>query len=595
MKKQSNRRTDSSLYKPYLVLTVFVALMFVLMSGFAYASGLDTWSQRTSGTTNNLNGVVYGNGTFVAVGDGEQGTFLSTILTSPDGATWTLRSSGTTFQRLSGVTYGNGIFVAVGLYGTILTSSDGITWIQRGSPSDQTLKGITYGNGKFVVVGQNATILTSPDAFTWTQISLPYSGSTFNLYGVAYGNGTFVAVGERGEIYTSSDGEAWVRQTNSSTSLYWCYGITYGNDIFVAVGSAGSVLTSLDGVTWTPRSSLTTYDLNGITYGNGVFVAVGLYGEILTSPDGVTWTVRVQPASLIYTHLRGIAYGKSTFVAVGNSGKILQSDIVDTTTTPTPSATQSPIPTPAPTPTTAATPSPAPTSTTIFDNGNIYGVSNGPTSPTTFSITQPYTTTLIMTYHWNNGAGKTAGTISLKHSNGTIYGPWQATGYYYYGSWETSDTSADTQLYWIVKPNVEIDTGTYTIDDSDPSTWSQNSESGHQGMALVQGYTAASVSTPTPSPTSTPGRKGSISGSVIDTDGEPIKAVKITLKGKKTKMRKTTSEEDGYFEFTDLKADTYRLTATKKGYRIARQKITLKAGKVRDDIEIEMQKKRSGH
>jgi hypothetical protein len=43
------------------------------------------------------------------------------ILTSPDGVTWTQRDSGTS-NNLSGVAYGNGTFVAVGWHGTILTS-----------------------------------------------------------------------------------------------------------------------------------------------------------------------------------------------------------------------------------------------------------------------------------------------------------------------------------------------------------------------------------------------------------------------------------------------------------------------------------------
>jgi hypothetical protein len=47
------------------------------------------WTRRTSGTSNDLYGVTYGNGTFVAVGEG------GTILTSPDGVTWTQRTSGT--------------------------------------------------------------------------------------------------------------------------------------------------------------------------------------------------------------------------------------------------------------------------------------------------------------------------------------------------------------------------------------------------------------------------------------------------------------------------------------------------------------------
>jgi hypothetical protein len=80
-----------------------------------------TWTQRTSGTGNDLIGVAYGNGLFVAVGDD------GTILTSPDGVSWTQRTSGTG-NLLEGVTYGNGLFVAVGKDGTILTSPDGVSW-----------------------------------------------------------------------------------------------------------------------------------------------------------------------------------------------------------------------------------------------------------------------------------------------------------------------------------------------------------------------------------------------------------------------------------------------------------------------------------
>jgi hypothetical protein len=58
--------------------------------------------------------VTYGNGPSWRWGNG-------TILTSPDGVSWTARTSGTS-NSLYGVTYGNGTFVAVGEYGTILTS-----------------------------------------------------------------------------------------------------------------------------------------------------------------------------------------------------------------------------------------------------------------------------------------------------------------------------------------------------------------------------------------------------------------------------------------------------------------------------------------
>jgi hypothetical protein len=66
------------------------------------------------------------------------------------------------------VTYGNGLFVAVGDGGAILTSPDGVTWTPRTSGTSNTLFGVTYGNGLFVAVGDGGAILTSPDGVNWT-------------------------------------------------------------------------------------------------------------------------------------------------------------------------------------------------------------------------------------------------------------------------------------------------------------------------------------------------------------------------------------------------------------------------------------------
>jgi hypothetical protein len=82
------------------------------------------------------------------------------ILTSPDGVNWTVRTSGTSDgawptglfvavgqtsspprteldaeRPLHGVTY---VFVAVGPYGTILTSPDGVSWTRRTSGTSTT-------------------------------------------------------------------------------------------------------------------------------------------------------------------------------------------------------------------------------------------------------------------------------------------------------------------------------------------------------------------------------------------------------------------------------------------------------------------------
>jgi hypothetical protein len=115
----------------------------------------------------------------------------------------------------------------------------------------------------------------------------------------------------------------------------------------------------------------------------------------------------------------------------------------------------------------------------IFDNGNVGAVQNGATAPTTFTTTKSWRVIEVCTYHWNNGSGTTApGKIGLKNlKTGKQYGPWQATG--------KPGMGGVPNAYWLVKVSVVIPTGSYSIVDSDPSTWSQNSESGGHGMAFV--------------------------------------------------------------------------------------------------------------
>ena len=86
------------------------------------------------------------------------------------------------------------------------------------------------------------------------------------------------------------------------------------------------------------------------------------------------------------------------------------------------------------------------------------------------------------------------------------------------------------------------------------------------------------------------GQKGSISGYVMDRRGNPSESVKIRLKRSNSRvLKKTFSDEDGFFEFTDLDADTYIITALKSGYKMVKQTITLEEGEG-VDIEIVMKK-----
>jgi hypothetical protein len=106
--------------------------------------------------TTTINGVTYGNGLYVAVGESGQ------LTTSTDGITWTARTSGFDSTNILGVTYGNGLFVAVGVGGKLTTSTDGITWTARTSGFGVTvIRGVTYGNGLYVAVGAAGVLTTS--------------------------------------------------------------------------------------------------------------------------------------------------------------------------------------------------------------------------------------------------------------------------------------------------------------------------------------------------------------------------------------------------------------------------------------------------
>jgi hypothetical protein len=290
----------------------WLPVMFTLLALFAPEDGLaepfDHWRQRQLPQGIPLR-VSQGNGLFLAVGES------GFLCTSPEGETWTQRSSGTSY-RLHDVAYGNGTFVAVGDRGTILTSSDGVTWILQSSATSSFLYGVTYGNKIFVAVGDKGTILTSPDGAAWTARN---SGSHQGLKAVAFGNDAFIAVGDNGTLLTSSRGEAW---TARSPGIHrHLAGIAHGKNTFVAVGEA--IFTSADGVIWTERFTGTDHFFPGIAYGSGIFAAVGDDGTILTSPAGSEWVQRNSGTRL---PLLAIAHGKDRFVAAGDGGILLQSD-----------------------------------------------------------------------------------------------------------------------------------------------------------------------------------------------------------------------------------------------------------------------------
>ncbi|MCJ7444835.1 MAG: FecR family protein [Methanotrichaceae archaeon] len=131
----------------------------------------------------------------------------------------------------------------------------------------------------------------------------------------------------------------------------------------------------------------------------------------------------------------------------------------------------------------------------IYDNWNKGGVNNNPSCNPRFTISEPHMIAYIDSYHWNDGRGTTkAGSISLRSDAGMPYGPWDAIG--------EPGMGGVPNAWWKCSPIEVIPAGTYTIVDSDPATWSQNSESDGCGFSKVSGY-AATAATGTTAPRDT--------------------------------------------------------------------------------------------
>lgn len=142
-----------------------------------------------------------------------------------------------------------------------------------------------------------------------------------------------------------------------------------------------------------------------------------------------------------------------------------------------------------------ATPAAEPKS--IFNNWNTGGAGVGPAAPTTFAIDRPLRVTYVNSYHHNYGRGTKAGTLALRHSDGSLYGAWDVKG---------SVASGAPNGLWECEPGITLKPGTYTVVDSDPATWSCNGQSGGRGFAEVRGVwaTARDLTPATPAMAPTP-------------------------------------------------------------------------------------------
>ena len=299
----------------------------------------DMWKTTSASQELFWYSVTYGDGKFVAVGEGGS----TNVMHSPDGISWDSAVAAEPNQWLS-VTYGIGNdgvgrFVAVAQTGTnrAMYSTDGINWTAAFVPSQNKWSSVAYGDGMFVAVsymgseagtGQSSSpSMYSYNGMDWTVVNVV---ETTEWASVIYGDDKFVAVSQGGtyQVMYSTNGIAWTGVVVPEAAIW--HGITYGNGKFVAVAASGTnrVMHSPDGINWTVASATEPNDWTEITYGNGTYVAVALSGinRIMYSTDAINWT----PGTVAEeNNWYDVTYGAGKFVAVSYDGinRVMYSDI----------------------------------------------------------------------------------------------------------------------------------------------------------------------------------------------------------------------------------------------------------------------------
>jgi photosystem II stability/assembly factor-like uncharacterized protein len=266
-------------------------------------SNRNTWTAETSGTSENLNGVV---------------------------AIWNNTSPA--------VVHG----WAVGDNGTILSNMSG-AWVTESSPVTVKLNAISRRIRSFAgpvydlyAVGDGGTIirrLDAPVVDNPTQWEIQVSGTTANLnaismlvFATAAGTTAGYVVGDNGTILKTTNGGAeWVAQTSGTTArLNGVYAVTAL--VAYAVGDGGTILRTTDGgATWVAQNSGTTANLRAVYFrDNQTGWAVGDGGVTLrTRNGGNTWSIISGTGSANLTGVAALATGSGNprdvaFDAAGN-------------------------------------------------------------------------------------------------------------------------------------------------------------------------------------------------------------------------------------------------------------------------------------
>ena len=443
-------------------------------------------------------------------------------------------SSGTTYyyriaaQNSAGTTYGNEIS---------FTTSDA----SKPTGSVNINSGASYTNATTVTLNLSATdnagitgyysstSSTTPSASTsgWTSINSTTSYTADVSYTVSSGDGSKA-------VYV------WYKDNSGNISNTASDEITLDTiipTIIITTPTSSSTYTttsstmSMDGTAFDNASGISSVTWSNSKGGNGT--ATGT-----TSWSVSSITLSSGDNTITVTAKDNAGNTGTDAIAVTYSGGVVSSPTPTSTPSPkpTPKTSPSPTKTPAITPVVTAHPTPTPSPTPIRGKGVVLGF--------VYDLDSEPLLGVDVTIAGNNYSESTET---------------DSNGYY-----EFDELAAGDYTLTYEKDGYETQTMDISLEE--------------ENVFVVDDVTMEEI------------EKGKIYGYVVKINGDAIESVRLRLKGVKTKVSKNTSSDaDGFFEFTGLGADTYVIFAKKKRYKKAKATVNLGEEESKE-IEIEMKR-----
>lgn len=218
-------------------------------NGGTIGTSLDglNWTLRPIFKKNNLKGLTWTGNQYVTVGD------FGTIYTSPDAINWTNRSMDADYNaHLNSVASSGSVLVAVGQR-SMLSSPDGITWTPVNLPETNIeFNSVIWTGTRFIAAGAKyntesgyePVILSSADGSKW---AVKYFASLHNtyFYDAIQAGDKIICIGY-GISAISTNGQEWImNEISKSTAIF---SLAWSGRKLVGVGNG--IFVSEDGIEW---------------------------------------------------------------------------------------------------------------------------------------------------------------------------------------------------------------------------------------------------------------------------------------------------------------------------------------------------------